>query len=385
MTQTSLDYSAIHAFELDDHLVVLRDGADRVQIFNPLAKYIWDSLKNELAAEHIAEEIAQSFAISPVLALRDVTTVIKQWSRELSDSSLNAQPVTKSIPSQSIPENWMAVTETTFRFSYFSVRVRFARQEVADWLRPMLTHLICSRMGETDHTLDLIAQTNKHFIIIDDEMRAMASSAKEAAVLAFGEMIELACRRENWLTILHAAGVAWQGSGIIFPALGGSGKSTLTAGLIQAGFKYINDDVIPVERDRGGLVAIPASLCIKSGSWSALKYLYPSLSQSEVFSRNRLMVKYLAPPANSISSLASTYSAKYLIASQYQKNMSTRLQAISAAEGLQAIIEAESLLRLPLQPQDIKALVAWVKPLQCYRLSYGELAPAVEAIGQLVN
>jgi len=385
MIQSLIDHNTLHTFELDDHLILLREDADRVQVLNPLAKYIWDSLKVGLTPELIAEEIAQNFDISQALALQDVINVIKQWSLELSDLSSKVKQVTKPVPTQSIPKDWITVTETTFRFPRFTIRVCFASQEVADYLRPMLAHLVCSWTGQTDHAMDLIAQANKHFIIIDGKLVEMASLAKEAAVLAFREITELACRRENWLTILHAAGVGWQGSGIVFPALGGSGKTTLTAALIHSSFEYLNDDVIPIDRHSGGLVPIPMSLCIKSGSWSVLQNLYPSLSQSEAFGRNNLIVKYLTPPAGSIDSLIGTYNAKYLIASHYQKDAPTRLQAISAAEGLQAIIEGESLLRLPLQPQDIKELTSWVKELRCYRLFYGELAPAVETIRKLVS
>ena len=377
--------NTLHRFELDNHLVLLREGADRVHVLNPLAKYIWDSLEVGTVPEFIAKEIAQNFAISQAQALQDVTNAIDQWSLELSKLSLNVQQSIKSAPTRSIPQHWKAVTEIVFRFPRFLIRVRFATQGVTDYLKPMLAHLVCSWTGQTDHTMDLIVQGNKHFIVIDGEITEIASSAKDVAVLAFREIAELACRRENWLVILHAAGVAWQGSGIIFPALGGSGKTTLTAGLIHKGFQYINDDVIPIERDSGRLVPIPMSLCIKSGAWPVLQHLYPALNQSEIFGRNNLLVKYLIPPVNSVKPLSSTPCAKYLIASKYQKSAPISLQTISSAEGLQAIIEGESLLRLPLRSQDIKELIAWVKPLRCYRLSYGELTPAVEAIGKLVS
>ena len=113
-----------------------------------------------------------------------------------------------------------------------------------------------------------------------------ATDPTNAAVMAFREIAELACRREDWLIILHAGSVAWQDQGVIFPSSGGAGKTTLTAALIRHGFDYINDDVIPVERNTGKLIPVPISLCIKSDSWPLLQHFYPELENLRSFGRN---------------------------------------------------------------------------------------------------
>lgn len=49
---------------------------------------------------------------------------------------------------------------------------------------------------------------------------------------------------------LHAAGLEYQGRGVIIPGGGGQGKTTLMLALLRSGFRYLSDDC-PLVRERG--------------------------------------------------------------------------------------------------------------------------------------
>lgn len=50
---------------------------------------------------------------------------------------------------------------------------------------------------------------------------------------------------------MHAAGVSLDGNGYLFPAYGGTGKTTLSLGLMGEGFNFLGDDLLLVEPDTG--------------------------------------------------------------------------------------------------------------------------------------
>lgn len=52
---------------------------------------------------------------------------------------------------------------------------------------------------------------------------------------------------------IHAAGLEHRGRGILLPGLSGSGKSTLTVALLRAGFAFLSDDRLILERRPGGI------------------------------------------------------------------------------------------------------------------------------------
>lgn len=59
---------------------------------------------------------------------------------------------------------------------------------------------------------------------------------------------------------VHAGVVASQGRAIAFPADSGGGKSTLVAACVAAGFDYVSDEALCVDRDRGHVVPYPKPL-----------------------------------------------------------------------------------------------------------------------------
>ena len=377
-------FHSVHQYDLDDHLVVSREGADRVQLLNPLAKYIWDSIREGQKVEVIAAEVARHFDILQEQALVDVNSVIAQWNHGLSAEPRPQQLRTSSSPPEALYSRWQPEVENRFGFPRFPVHVRYDSHEIAGLVALMLGYLAVPSAENPDHDMDIVANDSGqgYLIIVDNRVVETATDPADAAVMAFREIAELACRREDWLIILHAGSVAWENQGIIFPSSGGAGKTTLTAALIRHGFDYINDDVIPVERGTGKLIPVPISLCIKSGSWPLLQYFYPELENLRSFGRNNLRVKYLPPPAATIG--ARSYTPQYLIIPSREDGAAPVLENVSPAEGLRAIIEGESLLPQPLTSADVAELTHWVGSLSCYRLTYDKLDPAVQTILDLM-
>jgi len=374
-----IDTDTVHEFILDKSLILFREGADSVQVLNPLAEYIWNSTRAGLAPEVIAAEIALQFGIPAAQASKDIQNVIAQWTTGLLAEPRSQKKLISSKPPKKFYSDWHPQVETTLRFPRFTVRVRYDSQEIADLMTPILGYLAISHTKDTDHVIDIAPSDSSsgYLIIADNKAVEIADSPMNAAIMTFRGITELACRRENWLATLHAGGVAWKEQGIIFPSSGGAGKTTLTAALIRHGFDYLNDDVIPLERNTGKLIPIPMSLCIKSGSWPLLQPFYPKLEQTRVFARNNLRVKFLPPPTPTTSN---GYTARHLIIPTRLEGMKPVLSKISPADGLQAIMEGESLLPQPLRPADVKELTEWVGRLRCYRLTYDKLEPAVQTI-----
>lgn len=70
--------------------------------------------------------------------------------------------------------------------------------------------------------------------------------------------------------VFHAGAVARHGSGVLLPAASFSGKSTLTAGLVQRGFGLLSDEVGAIELATGRMVGYPRALSLRSDVLSVL-------------------------------------------------------------------------------------------------------------------
>lgn len=95
----------------------------------------------------------------------------------------------------------------------------------------------------------------------------LASGATTGAVLA--ELTRLAVT-ESPLLCVHAGVVAAGHGSLLIPGTSGLGKTTLVAALVRAGFGYLSDEVLAVDRARGVLSAFPRPLALAAESWTLL-------------------------------------------------------------------------------------------------------------------
>ncbi len=372
-------------FPVGDELVVLLEGSDRIHILNPLATFIWKSLAQGYTPQTLSEEIARVFKIPTTQALSDIHNIIRMCTQQNDDvPPENTNPAGDTL-APNLPrisnKPWVPATERHYKFPRFRIKVRSHSPGIITHLDNLLPAALVTGHAPPDHSIDIMEHQGQHLLLKKGNIVYSAATEQEAAVLAFREIAETACHRENWLAILHAAGVAWQGQGLIMPARGGSGKTTLTAALITQGFQYINDDVIPIERGSTSLISIPTSLCIKQGSWEILKGWHPKLSSIQAYGRNHQEVKYL--PVEPTNWASPEIPARHLLIPDYQPSASTTIETIPPTAGLRAIIEGDSLLHRPLTAKDIAYLTSWIDSLRCYHLIYSSLDEAVAIIKTL--
>ena len=70
--------------------------------------------------------------------------------------------------------------------------------------------------------------------------------------------------------VLHAAGVQRSGVTVALPAPMESGKTTTCAGLLRAGFSYLTDEALVLDRTDGSITPFPKALSLDQGSRQAL-------------------------------------------------------------------------------------------------------------------
>ncbi|MFQ5810908.1 MAG: hypothetical protein ACE5JM_14925, partial [Armatimonadota bacterium] len=85
----------------------------------------------------------------------------------------------------------------------------------------------------------------------------------------------------NWRVIatrteyvqLHAATLAYEEQAVVFAGPSGTGKSTLAAGLLARGWRYLSDEFALIDSDTRHVHPFPKALCIKAGSFDVVERL----------------------------------------------------------------------------------------------------------------
>jgi hypothetical protein len=86
-----------------------------------------------------------------------------------------------------------------------------------------------------------------------------------------------ASTREHDAIVIHAGSVVAPGGGVLLmPAASGSGKSTMTLGLLRAGFGYLSEEFAILDPDTALVRAYPRPLALKPGT----RAMFPDLDAS---------------------------------------------------------------------------------------------------------
>ena len=156
--------------------------------------------------------------------------------------------------------------------------------------------------GQPDVTLKL--QLSR-----DGELTVLSGSSLLARCDGIGSVVptlkmlmrSIAVDNNPGLLSVHAGVVSFGNGCVLMPAAAGSGKTTLTAALIQSGATYFSDEIGILEEGSLAARPVPLALTVKAGSMDPLRHLYPEIDSLAIHRReDHLEVRYLQPPANSL-------------------------------------------------------------------------------------
>lgn len=182
--------------------------------------------------------------------------------------------------------------------------------------------------------------------------------------------------------LVHAGAVERSGAGVVLPAPMEAGKTTLTAGLVRAGFRYLTDEAAVVERATATLLPYPKPLSLDRGSWP----LFPELEPHDPFPDDAYKRTQWQVPAVDIraDALAGPCPARFVVFPTYRAGAETRLEPLTRAEALLEL--TRNTFRFDQEGRPTFTLLAEVvRGAEVFRLPVGDLDDAVAEISRLVG
>ncbi len=182
---------------------------------------------------------------------------------------------------------------------------------------------------------------------------------------------------------LHAGGVARDGIALAFPAHMESGKSTLTAGLVRAGFDYLSDEAVAFAKpddDPPVVCPYPKPLSLDPGSWS----LFPELEPDAPLASDAYRAAQWQVPPGAIRArpVAEGGPIHAIVFPHYEAGARTVLDPMHRGEGLVEL--AKNTFRFNERPRrSLDALARVMRFARPYRLTVGSLAAAVDVVTEL--
>jgi len=181
--------------------------------------------------------------------------------------------------------------------------------------------------------------------------------------------------------LTHGALLSREGRGLILCGDPGAGKTTLTIGLTQAGFRYHGDDIVRID-ETGKAMGAPFSPAVKRGSWALLGDRVPELQKLPVYLRSDGQeVRYLPVAASPREPIA--VAAVLLLARQ--PDAQARVEPIEPLQAITEILGAAYSARGAIDGRTLESLVAAVNKARLGRLCYSGLDEAVGVVSEFTR
>lgn len=181
--------------------------------------------------------------------------------------------------------------------------------------------------------------------------------------------------------VLHAAAAELDGAGVVLCAPMESGKSTLVAGLVERGFRYLTDEAVAVSPDDGWLEPYPKAIGIDRGAWPILPELDPRLDED--IARWFTGQWHVAPTAIRPDAVAPRTPLRVCVAPRYVAGADTTVEHISRGAMLLELFR-NSFNAADDPARALRLLATALRSASCYRLVVGDLDAACATVRTLL-
>jgi len=267
----------------------------------------------------------------------------------------------------------------------YAFRVTAADPWLAAWIDDLFGGLPAAAPGEpvAEWSVERVedAAPPEWRLVLDGEEHSVTSNP-DALVATIVQRLNQEAVRSWPGAVGHAGCVSRDGVAIVMPADPESGKTTLTCGLVRAGFAYVTDEGVAFEPGTARIEPYSKPLSLDRGSW----FLFPELEpvddpRAAEFERSQWQVP---PAAIRPDAVGGRCDARFLVFPKYVEGATTELSPMTRAEALVDL--AKNTFHFNQHSREsLEQLEVVVRACDCYRLTVGTLDDAVACIEELVS
>jgi hypothetical protein len=373
----------------DEGLLFDRNG-QRLFHLNAVATAIWSCLDKGQDIEDIAQATGRAMCVEHVRARQYVLDMLKIWrTAGLLEGSCHFPPPER--PSDSLGEICPETSKEELQQPVMHARqhyqfldsvfsVGFVSPELRELSEPIFQHLR-THARASDFCLDVIYIEHGFAVRHGSSIVGRCTSQREVGPLLHGLVGLLAIRRYKYLLAIHASCLGRSGNALLLPGRSGSGKTTITAALMTAGWEYMSDDTALLLPQTLACVGVPYALTIKEGAWPILRRYHPSIDQAPIHLRSdERLVRYLCPRIHGSSAPRPVRWVGFP-----HRSTTSSMRLLDQIEGFYRMLEHCCAIPHLLSSRDIQLLLDWSTNTRFFEFATSDIGEAVSQIDAMTG
>jgi hypothetical protein len=183
--------------------------------------------------------------------------------------------------------------------------------------------------------------------------------------------------------VIHAAGLAWNGQGLLLPGPSGRGKSTLAAWLLGRGFEYLSDELVFIPLGANKFEGLTRPLNLKNSAREVLKEMLAYQEKPDDIIRSH--GREITPP-RILNPQAVIRSARLrlIVFPHFQEGIAFDLHRLSKAHAGLALMEGLINAR-NLEEHGFPEVARLARLIPAYELTYGTFEQIEGKIEELLE
>jgi HprK-related kinase A len=184
--------------------------------------------------------------------------------------------------------------------------------------------------------------------------------------------------------MLHSAVIEREGFAVIMPAPPGSGKSTLSAGLVHRGWRLLSDEVALISLDDATITPFGRPISLKNQSIDIIRAFAPgSVFSRVVHDTAKGSVSLLKVPSEQLKRINESAKPRWVVFPKYVSGSAPRLVTRSKANSMLEL-GRNSFNYMVLGRTGFEVLSKVIDVSDCYDFQYSQLDDAVAVFDDLV-
>ena len=376
-------------FYLEDEGVLFCGRTQQLHRLNHTATIIFSLMEEGHDPASAARELQKLCALDAATSADYVATAIAEWTANGilgAPAPLPEAPAATAAAGPSDAPPWQpfeSAVECRYRILDSVFRVRFSTKELAEVVHAVLEHLATDESAYDPVAVDIVQSAATILVYRDRTWFGGCHDLRELAPIVKALVWQSAVNNHDYFLDIHAGVVGDDRRCVLLPAAAGSGKSTLTAALVHAGFLYYSDEVALLEDRTLSVFPVPLALCVKSTGVAALQGRFPILRTLPAHLRgDGKLVHYMPIPSAQCPEGTHPRPACAIVFPRYSPGTATTMTRMGKASALQRLLGECLVAPKGLDVTRVAALVDWICRTECFELTYSVTDDATARVSE---